>query len=436
MLTMPGGARRSDNSTALRPDAGPAGHLPALDGVRGLAILLVFLHHETVLTSRTPFDQGLLTLTGLCWCGVDLFFALSGFLITGILFDARGGRGYFRNFYARRALRIFPLYYAFLFLMFFVLPRVPHAGSENWSGALGHGGWYWGYLSNFFIARNGHWTGGVLDVSWSLAIEEQFYLVWPLVVFLCGRRTLLWVCAAVVAGSAVLRCCLLGAHVNPLAVYVLTPTRLDALALGAWVALAARGEAGFLWPRQLACALAPPAAAIVLTLILTRHTDYADPWMQVAGYTALAVLAASAAVAGASAAPGSLPHRLLTCRPLRGLGKYSYALYLFHKPVGGALREAVGASGCFPTVFGSQVPGQMAFYLFAGAAACGAAWLSWRGLESPILRLKSYFPARGPVPAPHALQRTGAVCDARRKGPREVREPEPRARRPVPVPGR
>ena len=110
------------------PTAAPRGHLPALDGLRGVAVLAVLLFHFAHLDRPAGLAQRwLLSATGAGWAGVDLFFVLSGFLITGILLDARGSSGYFRTFYLRRVLRIFPLYYAYLAVLFWVVPRLaPH----------------------------------------------------------------------------------------------------------------------------------------------------------------------------------------------------------------------------------------------------------------------------------------------------------------------
>src|SRR5437762_3573688 len=151
--------------------------LPQLDAIRGVAILMVIFHNQTPkypsLHLQHIFANG--------WMGVDLFFVLSGFLITGILIDTKQSEGYFRNFYARRCLRIWPLYYALIVFMFVVVPVLrpseAHTVFEKSSP-------WWGYplfLQNFLIKIPTNATGP-LAVTWSLAIEEQFYLVWPLIV--------------------------------------------------------------------------------------------------------------------------------------------------------------------------------------------------------------------------------------------------------------
>ena len=156
-------------------------HLPELDGIRGLAVLTVILHHGF------GFELG--------WFGVELFFALSGYLITGILVDAKGrhrGWDYFRGFYGRRSLRIFPLYYLVLLLVLVVLPGLWPMTFALFDPAREHAAWFWSYTQNVLFAREGTILPGVFHL-WSLAVEEQFYLLFPLLIYLLSIGTLLWV---------------------------------------------------------------------------------------------------------------------------------------------------------------------------------------------------------------------------------------------------
>ena len=163
---------------------------PRLDGLRGLAVLMVVLAHATLFgAERTKLDSLLQALPSLGWSGVDLFFVLSGFLITRILLATRDSSSYYGTFWARRALRIFPLYYLVLAFFLLIAPRVPALAELDrlWrAGAHPQGLWYWLYLSNWKVAFSG-WDAQSLSIVWSLAIEEQFYIVFPL--FLTG---LLW----------------------------------------------------------------------------------------------------------------------------------------------------------------------------------------------------------------------------------------------------
>lgn len=311
--------------------------VPALDGVRGVAILAVVAHHATPVGgaawARVPH---------LGWAGVDLFFALSGFLITRLLLDARDRPDYFRRFYARRARRILPL--AVVVLGFFVLVDPATRALQAW---------LWTFTINVRIALTNHWATAYTDHFWTLAIEEQFYLLWPFVVWRADRRTLVRVCVAVAVVSMVLRAGLALAGVPLLSVAVSTPTRADALALGALAACGVR------MPGWLV-----RAAAVVLLAVAAvdvAGSTQAPLLWAVIGYAALAVVAA-AAVAHASRSDWAPPAWLTRT------GAYAYGLYVIHIPLFAVFRLAG-----WPMAV--AVP--LAFALAA---------LSWRYWESPWLR--------------------------------------------------
>ena len=149
----------------------PQGLIPALDGLRGIAIILVIISHATLYRPEEGLDSWIAAVPLFGWIGVDLFFILSGYLITGILLDSRNSQNYYSSFFARRALRIFPLYYVVLFLALVILPQLPElhrviVGPYPIPPKLP----YWLYLTNFSIADRGM-VHGWLDVAWSLAIE-------------------------------------------------------------------------------------------------------------------------------------------------------------------------------------------------------------------------------------------------------------------------
>src|SRR5260370_16732322 len=181
------------------------GHLPGLDGIRGLAILLVMaVHFIGDATPRNFAERLAVKLASYGVLGVDLFFVLSGFLITGLLLDAKNDPHYFRNFYARRILRIFPLYYLVLALLFLVLPRLI-ALTPALELARERQVWLWTYTANFYIAAKSSWAAlTYVSHFWSLAIEEHFYLLWPLAVFLLSRETLARICLAAIGGAPLL----------------------------------------------------------------------------------------------------------------------------------------------------------------------------------------------------------------------------------------
>src|SRR5262245_35087776 len=179
----------------LEPPPRLTGHQPGLDGVRGVAILMVMaIHFVGDSTARTLGQTLLVKAAGYGLLGVDLFFVLSGFLITGILLDAKNRPHYFRNFYALRTLRIFPLYYAVLAVLLLLIPAVTTL-SPLLEQAREQQGWLWTYTTNFYVAYTSSWRSlTYVTHFWSLASEEHFYLVWPLVVFALRRKALERVC--------------------------------------------------------------------------------------------------------------------------------------------------------------------------------------------------------------------------------------------------
>jgi len=234
------------------------GHLPALDGVRGLAILLVLFHHLWPYEWSNPITSALTRVSHAGWIGVDLFFVLSGFLITGILIDSRGRERYFRTFIARRSLRIFPLYFLFLGIAFGVLPAVlswighPDPVLEENRGALP---WFLAYMSNHLTLFTDpvvtsavgselvdgleHGLREFLAITWSLSVEEQFYLVWPAVVLLFASRmqrvAIVLVLLAVASRVAAFLLLYDWPHVTNMALFCRMDSLVVGAALAAWV---------------------------------------------------------------------------------------------------------------------------------------------------------------------------------------------------------
>lgn len=375
----------------LRPD-----HLPALDGVRGLAILLVMTTHFMLVYQGSIVDRLVGMVGRFGWSGVDLFFVLSGFLITGILLDNRDQPHYFRNFYARRTLRIFPLYYFVIFFATIVIPLLPFAWTylfpiESWTKPL-----YWLYLSNFAIVFSGDDANDMLGLTWSLAIEEQFYLVWPILVLLLSRRGLMIACIGAVVVSIATRTAFVLAGADRLFAYVLTPSRMDGLAIGCIVALLIHGRYHRL--RELlpkARWLAIGCGIVILALIgWHRTTGFRGGPGQAIGYTVIAVFYACVLMFALASTSGSLVYGFFTQGWLIVLGKFSYALYLFHMGIARLVRAYVYDLDDFHMLFGSRLPGQVIFYVICFSLSLLAAFLSWHLLEKHFLKLKVYFPSR------------------------------------------
>ncbi|MEP6899791.1 MAG: acyltransferase [Rhodanobacter sp.] len=362
-------------------------HLPALDGLRGVAILLVLLHGFDVIQPAGGIAHALDTMLDLGWIGVQLFFVLSGFLITGILLDTRQAPGYYRNFFVRRILRIFPLFYGVLFVAFAVLPHVlPNVGGGE------HQLWLWIYLANF-VAPFGYGEPA-FPHFWSLCVEEQFYLVWPFLVLHAGRRGVIALGALLVViaiGSRLYVRHHLGEPVGHEAAYMFTPCRMDALAIGALVAATLRGERGALWLARFRPAVfAVGGLLLLLAGVAFGHLQRTGAMMQSFGYT-LVALGFALLLVGALSRTGQ-PGRLLAWTPLRRCGIYSYGMYVFYAPlhlfVGLPLLARFAAT---PTL--AQA---LAYEVVAVAVTFGLAALSWHAYERRFLALKSRL---APLPA-------------------------------------
>lgn len=383
---------KSNEADTILTHRAPASYIPSLDGLRGIAIILVMLHHFTYYRPTAGLEGMIGSLLNFGWAGVDLFFVLSGFLITGILLDTRGSERYFTTFYARRTLRIFPLYYLVLFVALIVLPQFPVLHDAVVARDNLPPQWpYWVYLTNFSIAARG-WAHGWVDVGWSLAIEEHFYLVWPLVIWLCPPRLVAALCAVIIVAGPAARVFARAAMVEPLSIYLLTWFRLDGLATGALLALAQRRGLLPSLDRWVPVVVIAGVAGLIGCAIMGGHTWYWNRWMQQYGYSLIAITGGAMLVSAVNRPADSLWPRMLSAGWLRAFGKYSYGLYLIHPAVMLAVRGYVFNPEEYETFVIAPWIGQVLFYAVSAAPAFGLAWLSWRVFESPILRLKARFP--------------------------------------------
>lgn len=356
-------------------------HVGALDGVRGLAILLVLVFHYGRSARGFGLENPILTASEFGWVGVDLFFVLSGFLITGILYDAKGSEKYFRNFYARRSLRIFPLYYLALAVVFVLAALWPSAGVWPTFNPL----WFVFYLSNVAMVTEAPLSAGILGHFWSLAIEEHFYLAWPLIVLLASRRQLMAIAAGLVVFSLTARV-LLGLSGAPSqALYVLTPLRFDALAVGAICSLAIRGQGGLAplirpaWIAMLSC-----GAAVVLIVLLTRSFSPDNGPMQMFGFTPLAFAFGGMLLVGLSFRPANL---VFSHPILRWFGRYSYGLYVWHPIINvilfyTPLKAALGIEGTLSSIL---------YLVFSFIVCLAVALASYHLWEKRFLAYKRRF---------------------------------------------
>lgn len=354
--------------------------------MRGVAVLLVLLHHfvEMQLPRKIGSWQAYLAASlGLSFSGVDLFFVISGFLIGGILLDNQGAPNFYQTFYVRRALRIIPLYYLFLLICWAVPGRVPGVSQVTYPF-----GSYLSFFCNFSMAAGNMWDAGWPALAWSLAVEEQFYLVFPLLVRACSRKTLLGLVLGALVISPVLRVSIL--HFTPqysLATHILPLCRMDCLAFGVLAAQAVRYERTRRWleansmvPGYFALTLLP----ILAYLTLSRAAIQSLP-MATFGYTTLGLFYTAVLLAVLYRKPGFL-YWFCNTKPLVFVGGISYFIYLFQGVVGWMTFRAFGhdtISLCSLT--------DVSLFALSVIAIAGIGALSWILFESRLIDLGRNF---------------------------------------------
>jgi peptidoglycan/LPS O-acetylase OafA/YrhL len=362
--------------------------LPALDGLRGIAILAVFTYHYAG-GLPNKVSSGPIHLLGMVfafgWSGVDLFFVLSGFLITGILYDTQRDSHYYKNFYARRVLRIFPPFYLLALIYLLLTPLV---------------GAHWRWIQLSYLVYLGFpfaliWPT-LMQVSplvltnhlWSLCAEEQFYLAWPwMIARLRSSAAVLRACTAAGAFALVFRILICASNWLSIGwTHDFLLSRLDTLAVGAVIAILVRGPL-----RDSVLRWAPltfaSAASCVVGICVVRHTvNHIDPAIATVGFTVIALAYGSLLVLALR--PSSWMERLLSFRILRVFGKYSYAMYLYDLPLTVVLSPK---REFFVARMHSYATGSVTFLFFCLVVNLIVACISFHLLESPIMRLKSRF---------------------------------------------
>lgn len=354
-------------------------HYPALDGLRGVAILLVVFVH----------NFGFMNYFFFGWLGVDLFFVLSGFLITEILLNSSGQPGFLKRFYVRRVLRIFPLFYLLLLICLFILPLFKTLGLDI-SYYRENQVWHWTYLQNWLYVFKEPYGDKILMHTWSLAVEEQFYLLWPLLILLLRRpKYLLAAMLLLLIMTGVARYIVwLNKTENLAYASLYTFTRIDGLCIGSMVALLQKINPRFLKKYTLLIVLLMAAINFGFYFINDR-SGFTLPYLAIVGYTTFAVifgLLVYEAVAGES----KFLQLLLDNRPLKLFGKISYGLYVFHWPVYilffDQLRNYVTGKDLLSFRAAEMLSG-----IVVTLIAIFISMLSYRYFEKPFLQLKSKF---------------------------------------------
>ena len=365
-------------------------HIPSLDGIRGLAILLVIFHHLRFLFEPVHRSQRiLLKLADGGWSGVEIFFVLSGFLITGILLDTSNSTNYFLVFYARRVLRIFPLYFFYLAIVFVGLSwwQRQHLGISPWAGTS-----IWPYL--LYVENLKHPTmfnDLFLGHLWSLAVEEQFYTIWPLFVAVMPRRLLGWSTLIISSVAIAYRFHYAGNGIlSSFQLNTSTLASLDSLAIGALAAILIRSRRMKPYlPKIISVVGSISFVAIVLVCYREGSAFLYFKLVHVWGVLALS-LGSACLILYCAMSEQALFVRLLSWQPLRTIGKVSYGLYVWHPLVIALVLPMTPKlqPGLAPW---AQTLIKLAVMGFLTLVAYCLASLSWFALEKPVLKLKKFF---------------------------------------------
>jgi len=367
-----------------------ARHFPALDGVRAIAILLVIPHNlNLIVEPKGTFAYLVVSYLDRGWIGVQLFFVLSGFLITGILLDTSDTPGYLRSFFVRRALRIFPLYYALLLFVFVFLPAaglfppsLPRSAGTELS--------YWLFFANWYGPE--HPGQGSMTHLWSLSVEEQFYLIWPFMIWRRSPKQVQFLCAGIAALGFCIRFWMVQVGAPTEAIYQFLTSRMDALALGGAAAATMRlplfAQQIVAWRRAIS---ATAFGVLLVGAALTGGYAAANPTTMSFGYTFLAVgFALIILLAGCTDKDEGRGWMRFLGSPWMGrVGKYSYSMYLLHVPLhlflGLRLLQALG----FERPLSLNV--NIVYLLLGTALSYTAAAGTFRIIELRFLKLKDRF---------------------------------------------
>ena len=405
MLPLPFKAKRRSPRSAAEPN-----HKPELDGIRGIALLAVMLSHGGPYVERTTTLSKFFVYAMVPgWSGVELFFVLSGFLITGILLKSKTAENYFSSFYARRFLRIFPIYYLVLTVGLLAAMHVlwwnaflPAAGKTRLAYYFYAQNWPMFWPHHLFLKTNG------FGHFWSLAVEEQFYVVWPLVIWLLPENAILMLCGMGLAVALPLRVLMVHKFAYDFTAMALTTSRMDGLLIGVILAiLLRRGQI----PRRWIYLCMGVGAGIIGFIAVFHHRELIDTevYMPTLGITAFALLSGGFLALSQHRIPRL--HHVLCAGWLRTVGKYSYGMYIYHIPVYLICDHFLG------TRFGVALPMPLRWALlyigFLIAVTFLVAKISYDLFELKILALKVHFKPRYGAEElrPAQVSRGGEVFD-------------------------
>jgi len=361
---------------------------PELDGLRGTAILFVFLLHYVTDSRTHDGNFGLLyrfaQIFRLGWSGVDLFFVLSGFLIGGILLDARSSPNYFRTFYARRVYRILPVYYVWIMLYAIAGYSIMKWGSPE-NTALAGGDLqpltYFFFLQNVLSVPSSFFSHYVVSPTWSLAVEEQFYLAAPILIRYLSLRRLTQVLSACVLVAPILRYFVFSVLPNGwVKANILTPCRADALAMGMLAAIAWRTPAKDWLAGHTVLLKSAVAVLLAGTIAMIKWVPGPRTALESALQYSWIALLFTLVLLTALTDGRSVVARVARWQFLREFGRISYCFYLIH----------LGVLGACHWIFFRSLPhidDLQGFFvtLLAAVLSWTIAQLSWKHLEKPLI---------------------------------------------------
>ena len=371
-----------------------------IDGLRALAIAGVLLCH--LCYGRLEHEKGtsiinsFIKLTQASAIGVDLFFVISGFLIGGILIDNKNSSNYFQTFYVRRAVRIFPIYYALI--IFFYLFNLSYSQQwlniPQWMVQLRFPlKWYLPFLQNFPMAKCGNLGNGMLAATWSLAVEEQFYLILPLIIYFTPRKFLIYIVLLFLIGADLFRAFIWIRSASPISTNMLMPACLDRLSGGLFIAILLRSPK---WSRiieQYKWKIILPSFILIVGIIYVIFFPFTMlfPTLSLAPARILngpvsSVFWAIFLLFIVTLPPNTLLGKILSNPVLRKIGELSYFVYLFHTPVSYSIRLLLGTFDFLPLgymwLFETFLTLVVTFLLAAA---------SWRYIERPLIQYGHTF---------------------------------------------
>jgi len=372
-----------------------SGRIPEVDGLRGLAILGVLVFHLFCRGIDYEKSHWIATyaakIGSIGSTGVDLFFVISGFLIGGILIDTRESPNYFKTFYLRRIFRIFPLYYGLLFIFYILSFASAYKliSVANWMVGFNFSGkWYLTFTQNFPMARDGNLGAAALAPTWSLAVEEQFYVLLPLIIFFVPRKYLTALVVALIFGASIFRTVTWHQTSSIIATRMQMPGCLDSLMMGVLIAILLRSPKPSILIERYRLKLVIPVLLVLLMVLFIVYKFSLNAWPKFAGNQWIlgspmfSLLYGSLIILAVSAKPKHLLSKFLCNNLLRKIGQLSYFIFLFHVGINIFVRWLTGsiAKPPFGITWFFEIGLTLIITIFL-------ANLSWHYFEKPLMKL-------------------------------------------------